>query len=104
MKENTIKSLSANVSKGETGIHYFNGDEMIEVTTSDSKLMTKIRKLAKDCKEVVIDQEPCKDNGGFMLALVPYACLGFHLPRTRQMTEEQKQAAAERMRKMRKAK
>ena len=66
---------SSNVSFGETGIHYFDGDEMIEITTSDSKLMTKIRKLAKVCSDVVIDSEPCKETNGLMLALVPYTCL-----------------------------
>lgn len=75
MKENTINALSANVEKGATGIHYFNGDETMEITTADKTLMTKIRRLAKVSDDVVIDQEPNKDNGGFMLALVPAKCL-----------------------------
>lgn len=75
MKENTINALSANVEKGATGIHYFNGDETMEITTADKTLMTKIRRLAKVSDDVVIDQEPNKDNGGFMLALVPVKCL-----------------------------
>lgn len=75
MKENTINALSANVEKGATGIHYFNGDETMEITTADKTLMTKIRRLAKVSDDVVIDQEPNKDNGGFMLALVPLKCL-----------------------------
>ena len=48
---------------------------MIEITTSDSKLMTKIRKLQKVCPDVVIDREPTKETDGFMLALIPYTCL-----------------------------
>lgn len=75
MKENTINALSANVEKGATGIHYFNGDETMEITTADKTLMTKIRRLAKVSDDVVIDQEPNKDNGGFMLALVSAKCL-----------------------------
>lgn len=75
MKENTINALSANVEKGATGIHYFNGEETMEITTADKTLMTKIRRLAKVSDDVVIDQEPNKDNGGFMLALVPAKCL-----------------------------
>lgn len=75
MKENTINALSANVEKGATGIHYFNGNETMEITTADKTLMTKIRRLAKVSDDVVIDQEPNKDNGGFMLALVPAKCL-----------------------------
>lgn len=75
MKENTINALSANVEKDATGIHYFNGDGTMEITTADKTLMTKIRRLAKVSDDVVIDQEPNKDNGGFMLALVPAKCL-----------------------------
>lgn len=75
MELNTKQALSQNVMAGATGLHWFNGDETIEVTTSDTKLMTKIRKLAKVNPEVVIDQNPTKENGGFMLALIPYDCL-----------------------------
>lgn len=80
----TKQALSQNVMSGATGLHWFHGDESIEVTTSDSKLMTKIRKLAKVNPDVVIDQNPTKENGGFMLALIPYECLKLgnkrHLP------------------------
>lgn len=72
---NTKQALSVNVEEGATGIHYFKGDETMEITTADKTLMTKIRKLSKVCEDVVIDQEPSKDNGGFMLALVPVKCL-----------------------------
>ena len=75
MEMNTKQALSQNVEEGATGIHYFRGDETMEITTADKTLMTKIRKLAKVCEEVIIDQEPCIDNGGFMLALVPIKCL-----------------------------
>ena len=72
---NTKQALSANVEEGATGIHYFKGDETMEITTADKTLMTKIRKLSKVCEDVIIDQEPSKENGGFMLALVPVKCL-----------------------------
>lgn len=75
METNTKQALSQNVEEGATGIHYFKGDETMEITTADKTLMTKIRRLAKVCEDVVIDQEPCKENGGFMLALVPAKCL-----------------------------
>lgn len=75
MDLNTKQALSQNVEEGATGIHYFKNDETMEITTADKTLMTKIRKLAKVCEDVVIDQEPCKDNGGFMLAFVPVKCL-----------------------------
>jgi hypothetical protein len=75
MELNTKQALSTKVEPGATGIHYFAGDEVMEITTADKTFMTKIRKLAKVCEEVVIDEEPNKDNGGFMLALVPTKCL-----------------------------
>lgn len=37
--------------------------------------MTKIRKLQKQGADVTIDQEPTKENGGFMVALIPRKCL-----------------------------
>lgn len=72
---NTKNCLSDNVENNATGLHWFNGDEVIEVTTSDKKFMTKIRKLSRVNKDVVIDQEPRVENGGVMLALIPYDCL-----------------------------
>lgn len=81
MKDSFDNSKSCNISFGETGIHYYNGDEMIEITTSDSKLMTKIRKLAKVCPDVVIDREPTKETDNLMLAIIPYTCLKLGIKR-----------------------
>ena len=99
MNLNTKQALSVKVEEGATGIHYFKNDETMEITTADRKLMTKLRHIASKSKDVIIDTEPTADNGGFMLALVPVDFL--HVPHSRTMTEEQKQAAAERMRKIR---
>lgn len=104
MELNTRQALSAKVEQGATSIHYFKDDELMEITTADRKLMSLIRRTASKSSEVIIDTEPTVDNGGFMLALVPVKFLSFHLPHTRTMTEEQKQAAAERMRKLREKK
>lgn len=101
MDLNTIQALSCKVEEGATGIHYFKNDETMEITTADKKLMAKIRKIAKDNDEVIIDQEPCVDNGGFMLALVPVNYLTFHKHSTREISDEQRQILAERMRKAR---
>lgn len=81
MEINTKQNLSNNVMEGANGLHWFNKDETVEVTISDRKFMSKIRKLAAVCPDVVINQEPCKDNGGFMLALIPYKCLKLGKPR-----------------------
>ena len=99
MEANTIQALSSKVEKGATGIHYFKGDETAEITTADRKLMARIRALSKR-EGVVIDQEPCADNGGFMLALVPIELLLEEpKPKTkRQYSEEQRKKRAEQMR------
>jgi hypothetical protein len=101
MELNTIQALSCKVEKGATGIHYFKGDDTAEITTADKELMSRIRALSK-CKGVVIDQEPSKDNGGFMLALVPVKYL---LAEPKQKTKknyspEQRRKRAEQMRKI----
>lgn len=104
MKANTIQNLSSNVIPGATGIHWFKDDETAEITTADKTLMTKIRRAAKESEDVVIDQEPSVDNGGFMLALVPVKYIKIGKPKERILTEEQKQKLSERMRQMRKVK
>ena len=75
MKENTNQCLSCNVRPNANGLHWFNDDDTIEVTVSDRTFMTKIRKLQKQGADVTIDQEPTKENGGFMIALIPRKCL-----------------------------
>lgn len=99
MKADTKQNLSCNVAPGATGIHWFKDDETAEITTADKTLMTKIRKAAKESKEVIIDSEPNADNGGFMLALVPVKFIKIGIPRTRELTEEQRKALAERLKK-----
>ena len=54
MELNTKQALSQKVEPGATGLHWFNSDETIEVSTSDTKLMTKIRKLAKVNPDVTL--------------------------------------------------
>ena len=103
MELNTIQSLSCKVEKGATGIHYFKGDETAEVTTADRELMAKIREFARQKKGVIIDQEPCVDNGGFMLALVPVELFLSEYKKKkikRNYTPEQRKKRAELMRKI----
>ena len=103
MMLDTKCALSQNVEKGATGIHYFKGDETAEVTTADKALMARIRNAAESCKDVVIDQEPSADNGGFMLALIPIELI---LPEQkkekvkRNYTPEQRLKRSEQMRKI----
>ena len=103
MELNTIQALSCKVEKGATGIHYFKGDETAEITTADRELMAKIRNFVKQKKGVVIDQEPCVDNGGFMLALVPVELIFSEQKKqkiTRNLSPEQRQKLSERMKKL----
>ena len=104
MELNTIQAHSCKTEPGATGIHYFKNDETMEITTADKTLMTKIRKIAKDNDEVIIDQEPTVENGGFMLALVPVDYLAFHKHSKREISDEQRQILAERLRKIREKK
>lgn len=104
MELNTKQNLSCNVVPGATGIHYFKGDETMEITTADKNLMAKIRRIAKGNNEVVIDQELSIDNGGFMLALMPVEYLAFHKHSTREISEEQKKILVERIKKAREKK
>ncbi|MBO7714197.1 MAG: hypothetical protein J6S85_11540 [Methanobrevibacter sp.] len=101
MELNTIQALSCKVEKGATGIHYFKDDEIAEITTADKELMARIRAISKR-KGVVIDQEPCKENGGFMLALVPIEyLLAEPKPKIkRNLTPEQRKKRSEQMRKI----
>ena len=103
MKLNTKQSLSSNVVTGATGIHWFKDDETAEITTADKTFMTKIRKAAKESNEVILEQDPNIDNGGFMLALVPVKYIKIGKPKNRILSEEQKKKLSERMKQIRKS-
>lgn len=95
MEYSTRKAYTANVEENATGLHWFNDDGCISVTTSDKKLMTQIRKLKKESPEVVIDE----DKGNYMLAIIPRDSLKIGIPIRRELTEEQRKALSERAKK-----
>lgn len=97
MEYSTRKTYTANVEGNATGLHWFNDDGCISVTTSDKKLMAQIRQLKKRSSEVVIDE----DTGDYMLAIIPRDSLKIGIPLRREYTEEQKKKAAERLAKWR---
>ena len=105
MELNTIQALSSKVEKGASGIHWFKNDDTAEITTADRDFMARIRAISKR-KGVVIDQEPCKDNGGFMLAIIPikYLLAEPKPKQKRNITPEQRQKRSELMRKLNKEK
>ena len=97
MEYSTKKAYTANVEENATGLHWFNDDGCISVTTSDKKLMAQIRKLKKGNPEVVIDE----DTGDYMLAIIPRDSLKIGMPRHWELSEEQKKKAAEHLAKWR---
>lgn len=71
------------------------------VTSNERKWITKIRKLAEQRPdEVKIVLEP-EDNFGYMLVHLPKSYMKLSPPHTKTMTDEQRAAAAERLKKAR---
>ena len=77
----TIKNLSVGIEEQETHISYMRDESYAKVYTSDSTQMTRLDKL---CKSYLIS-----DKG-----LISFRA------KKREMTEEQKRIAADRMRKL----
>lgn len=73
-------------------------------SSNERKWITHIKKLAKEHpNECVIIKNP-EQNNGFICAKMPTSWLYVRPPKTREMTEEQRMAAAERLRQAREAK
>lgn len=81
----------------ETSWNYISDDNIAYFSSSERKWITKIRKLAEaNPNEVKIVREP-EDNGGTIYAQVPATWLYVRKPKQVNMTEEQRAAAAERL-------
>ena len=81
----------------ETSWNYISDDGIAYFSSSERKWITKIRKLAEaNPNEVKIMREP-EDNGGTIYAQVPATWLYVRKPKQVNMTEEQRAAAAERL-------
>lgn len=81
----------------ETSWNYISDDGIAYFSSSERKWITKIRKLAEaNPNEVKIVREP-EDNGGTIYAQVPATWLYVRKPKQVNMTEEQRAAAAERL-------
>jgi len=84
----------------ETAISYLNVEDCATFHSSETKWINKILKLRESHPdEVKIEYMP-EDNGGMILAHVPKSWLKISPPRQVNYTEEQRAAAAERMRKI----
>lgn len=81
----------------ETAIGYLDVDKHATFSSSERKWINKILKYAEDHpKEVHIKCYP-EDNFGELVADIPKSWLKISPPRKREMTEEQREAAAKRL-------
>lgn len=90
------------VDEQETTINYSRRDDMCEIYTSDSTTMTKLDKLVENGDYKLIDTQYLDG----VLVSKTYECskklISFRAKQSkREMTEEQKKASAERMKKAR---
>lgn len=76
----------------ENVIEWINGDDVATVTLSQGRYISKVRKLAEKFDEVKIVAE---NQDGSIVAKLPLKLIRIAQPR--QMSEEQKQQARERM-------
>lgn len=84
----------------DTSISYTD-KERAYISSDERRWISKIRKLAEARPdEVVIKYQP-EDNDGCICATVPTCWIKVSPPRRVEMTEEQRQASAERMRALR---
>ena len=90
----------------ETNVNFVDVDNMVSATVFLKKHMNQLHKLAESHPDEVKIIKEAKENDGMMLAHLPkkYVKVSFGEPMPKKvMTEEQKAAAAERMKKMQEA-
>lgn len=83
----------------EFSFNYLTEDDHAVISTDDRKWVNKIYKLAEERPDEVEIKHVFKD--GFVTAHVPKSWIKVRPPVKRQLTEEQKKAYGERMRKAR---
>lgn len=77
----------------ENAIEWYNGQDIITITLSQKKFINKVLKLAEDFpNEVKIDKI---NEDGTLLAHIPLKYL--RISRPRELSEEERKAAAERL-------
>ena len=81
----------------ETNLEYLNVDNYATFSSSESKWINKIIKLQQSHPNEVQIQYMPENNHGTILAHVPKSWFKISPPRKREMTDEQRAAAAERM-------
>ena len=82
----------------ENVIEWLNGQDTIRVTLSQGKYITKVERLAKKYPDQVsID---VRNNDGSIMATLPLKALKFSIV-TRNLSEEEREAVRERLKKVR---
>ena len=76
----------------ENAVEWYNGQDRVTVTLSQGRFINKVKKLAEKNTEVEIVKE---NADGTLLAHLPLSYIKISAPR--QMTEEQKEQARERL-------
>lgn len=95
--DSTLPKDASDYSR-ENVIGWFKGSDIATVTFSQGKHITMIKKLAKEHPD---DVKILKNSDGTILAYIPVKAIHINIRnRNIEFTEEQKEAARERMKKM----
>lgn len=86
----------------ETCVEYITVDSYATFCSGERKWINKILKLKAQYPNEVDIITPPEQNGGIILSHIPKSWLKVSPPRKVNMTEEQREAAAERMKNLRK--
>lgn len=81
----------------ETSLDYLNVDDKATFCSDETKWINKILKFKESYPGDVEIQHYPEDNQGMLIALVPKNWFKLTPPRKREMTDEQRAAAAERL-------
>lgn len=85
----------------ETSFDWTDADDIAYFTSSEQKWINRLLRYASEKPEEVRILKRPEDNGGYMMASVPKSWGKIAPPKKHTMTDEQKRAASERMRKLR---
>ena len=82
----------------ETAFDMLSSDSYGTISTSERKWITKILKMHQERPDEVQIITMPDNNSGMLIAHIPKKCFKISWPKTVNYSEEQKEAAAERMR------
>lgn len=94
--DSTLPKGASDYSR-ENVIGWYKDSEMATVTFSQGRYISKIKKLAEKYPD---DVKVLENADGTILAYIPVKAIHISIVHRTEMTDEQKQAASERMKKM----